>query len=516
MKPLPLILSLLIGSSALLAAPANNAPVTFTEHVAPIIFQNCTACHRPGEAGPFTLISYNDVRKRGKLIARVTEDRVMPPWHAEPGAFPYHGDRRLTDDQIATLSRWVETGMAEGDPDKLPAVPQYIDGWQLGKPDRVVKMTEPYPVPAEGRDIYRSFVIPLNLPEGKWLKAVEFRPGARTVVHHCLFFYDTTGEARRLDKSDPRPGFRRMRQQGRGIGPLGGWAVGGQPEKLPADLAYYLPQNADLVLSMHYHPSGKREQDQSSVGLYFTDQEPSTSFTGVQLPPAFGALNRISIPAGEKAYTVKDAFTLPIDVEAFAVSAHAHYLGKHLRMTATLPGGKTLDLLNIPDWDFSWQEQYQFKEFVSLPRGTKLESTVVWDNSAENPNNPSVPPRRVRWGPESEDEMGSLTLLVRPAKGQRLSTLNGLYRQHVGQVARNPKPATLSNPAKANAGPARGNLLLQGLMRRSDKNGNGRIDRGEEPDWLKPRFDRIDLNQDNAVDEKELLEALERLRNRNR
>ena len=250
----------------------------------------------------------------------------------------------------------------------------------------VVKMSEPFPVPDEGRDIYRSFVIPLDLPEGKWLKAIEFRPDARSVVHHCLFFYDTTGEARRLDKSDPHPGFRRMRQQGRGIGPLGGWAVGGQPEKLPEDLAYYLPKEADLVLSMHYHPSGKPERDQSSVGLYFTDQKPvhpSPEFNS----PCLGALNRISIPAGEKAYTVTDEFTLPIDVEAFAVSAHAHYLGKQLRMTATLPEGDTLDLLNIPDWDFSWQEQYQFEEFIKLPRGTKLASTVVWDNSAENPSN---------------------------------------------------------------------------------------------------------------------------------
>ena len=495
---------------------AEQDALNFSEHVAPIIFQNCTSCHRPGEAGPFSLQNYNDVRKRGKLIARVTEDRLMPPWHAQKGAFPFHGDRRLTEAQIEIISRWFESGMAKGDPAKLPALPRFTEGWQLGKPDRVVEMTEPYPVPAEGRDIYRSFVVPLNLPEGKWLKAVEFRPGARSVVHHCLFFYDTTGEARRLDRMDPRPGFRRMRQQGRGIGPLGGWAVGGQPEKLPDDLAYYLPKNADLVLSMHYHPSGKPEQDRSSVGLYFTDQAPSTSFTGVQLPPAFGALNRISIPAGEPAYTVTDEFTLPIDVEAFAVSAHAHYLGKQLRMTATLPGGKTLDLLNIPDWDFSWQEQYQFEEFVRLPRGTKLASTVIWDNSKENPNNPNIPPRRVHWGPESEDEMGSLTLLVRPAKGQNIGTLNSLYRQHVGQVARNPRPATLANPANAPAGNPRGNLLLQGLMRRSDKNGNGRIDRGEEPNWLKPRFEHIDLNQDNALDEAEMLKALERLRNRNR
>ena len=490
---------------------AEAKEITFTQHVAPIIFQNCTSCHRPGEAGPFALMSYNDVKKRGKLIQLVTEDRIMPPWHAQKSTFKFHGDRRLSEEQISTIAGWVESGMPEGDHDKLPSLPNFIDGWQLGKPDMVVEMSEPFPVPDEGRDIYRSFVIPLDLPEGKWLKAIEFRPDARSVVHHCLFFYDTTGEARRLDKSDPHPGFRRMRQQGRGIGPLGGWAVGGQPEKLPEDLAYYLPKEADLVLSMHYHPSGKPERDQSSVGLYFTDQKPSTSFTGVQLPPAFGALNRISIPAGEKAYTVTDEFTLPIDVEAFAVSAHAHYLGKQLRMTATLPKGETLDLLNIPDWDFSWQEQYQFEEFIKLPRGTKLASTVVWDNSSENPSNPNIPPRRVRWGPESDDEMGSLTLLVRPAEGQNIGTLNSLYRLHVGQVARNPKPAIFSKPVEEQA-QDRSHLIVAGILERSDKNGNRKIDRGEEPIWLKRSFDRVDTNSDNALDQDELMTALKRLR----
>ena len=286
---------------------------------------------------------------------------------------------------------------SEGDPAKLPALPKFTAGWQLDEPDLIVKMTEPFPVPAEGRDIYRSFVVPLNLPKDKWLKAIEFRPGTRSVVHHCLFSYDTTGEARRLDRADRQPGFRRMRRQGRGVGSLGGWAVGGQPRELPDDLAWHLPKAADLVLSMHYHPSGKPERDQSSIGLYFTDQPPRTAFAGVQLPPAFGALSGVDIPAGNKAYKVTDSFTLPIAVEAFAISAHAHYLGKHLQMTATLPTGKQLNLLDIPDWDFSWQEQYQFRDFIKLPKGTRLDSMVVWDNSAANPNNPTVPPVRVRW-----------------------------------------------------------------------------------------------------------------------
>ncbi len=500
---------LIVLASAALHLTAKE--VTFTEHIAPIIFQNCTSCHRPGESGPFKLMDYNDVSKRGKLIARVTEDRVMPPWHAQKGSFKFHGDRSLSEAQITTVNKWVETGMPEGDPSKLPDLPKFVTGWQLGKPDLVVKMAEPFPVPAAGRDIYRSFVVPLNLPKDKWLKAIEFRPDARSVVHHCLFSYDTTGEARRLDKREKSPGFRRMRRQGSGIGQLGGWAAGGQPNKLPEDLAWQLPRNADLVLAMHYHPSGKPEKDQSSVGLYFTDQPPKTTFTGLQLPPVFGALSGIDIPAGEKAFAVKDSFTLPIDVEAFAVSAHAHYLGKKLSMSATLPDGKQLNLLNIPDWDFSWQEQYHFEQFISLPKGTKLESTVVWDNSSSNPNNPSVPPKRVRWGPESEDEMGSLTLLCRPAKGERFSTLTSLYRKHIGETG--------VRTARQRASRIRENNTddrLNAFFKRTDRNGNGKIELDEAPSWMKASFERSDINRDKTLDFEELKAAAERLRNRNR
>ena len=493
--------------TTLLAALPLRAEVTFTKDVAPIIFNHCAGCHRPGEAAPFALLNYNDVRKRARLIVRVTEDRVMPPWHAEKGSFAFHGDRRLTIKQIDTLAQWLKAGAPEGDPAKLPALPKFTVGWQLGKPDLIVKMTEPFPVPAEGRDIYRGFVVPLNLPKDKWLKAIEFRPGKRSVVHHCLFSFDTTGEARRLDVADRQPGFRRMRRQGRGVGSLGGWAAGGQPRELPADLAWHLPKAADLVLSMHYHPSGKPERDQSSIGLYFTDQPPRTAFTGVQLPPAFGALSGVDIPAGNKAYKVTDSFTLPIDVEAFAISAHAHYLGKHLQMTATLPTGKQLDLLDIPDWDFSWQEQYQFKDFIKLPKGTRLDSMVVWDNSAANPNNPTVPPVRVRWGVESEDEMGSLTLLCRPGPGERYATLTTAYARHLAEV----RTRTTRKMATRVQG-ANGDALLDALLRRYDRNRNGKIDLSEAPRWLKSSFNRTDTNNDNAIDAAELRATRDRLR----
>src|SRR5436190_11208519 len=184
------------------------AAVTFTEHIAPIVFQQCVSCHRPGEVGPFSLLTYNDVHKKAKLAQRLTESRTMPPWHPEPGHGEFRSERRLTDTQIALFKRWVESGMAEGDPAKLPKPPQYVDGWHLGKPDLVVTMDKAFEVPATGRDIYRNFVLPLNLTEDKWVTAIELRPTARPVVHHVLFFLDTTGKARARDGQDGQPGYR--------------------------------------------------------------------------------------------------------------------------------------------------------------------------------------------------------------------------------------------------------------------------------------------------------------------
>ncbi|MCI0749485.1 MAG: hypothetical protein L0Y32_02910, partial [Nevskiales bacterium] len=305
--------------------------------------------------------------------------------------------------------------------------------------------------PADGPDIYRSFVLPLNLPEDKWVRAIEFRPGARTVVHHSLFFYDTTGSARQRDRADPRPGYDRgMGGFSRSAssrkdsmpeysspsvsaptGSLGGWAVGAPAVSLPEGLAWYLPKGADLILATHFHPSGKPEQEISTFGLYFADRAPRRQFTSIQLPPAFAALEGLDIPPGAKEYLIEDSFTLPVDARAFIISAHAHYLGKQMKLSAQLPDGQTQVLLWIRDWDFNWQGAYQFQEFVALPKGTRLAATITYDNSADNPRNPSSPPQRVRWGEGSTDEMGSLTLLVVAENETDLSRLKKDYGQHV-------------------------------------------------------------------------------------
>jgi mono/diheme cytochrome c family protein len=454
------------------AATAKALPenVTFAEHVAPILFQNCSRCHRPGEAAPFSLLSFPDAKKRGKQIVEVTEKRFMPPWHAEHGYLEYSNERRLTDEQIALLGAWHRQGMKEGDPANLPAPPRFTEGWQLGKPDLILKMPEPFEVSAEGRDIYWNFVLPMNLAEGKWVRAIEFRPGARSVVHHSLFFLDTSGTARTFDERDPKPGYNGGKRSNRQFESLGGWALGGEPTPLPPELAWHFPTNSDLVLQTHFHPNGKVEYETSSVGIYFASQPPRRKFTTVQLPPLFGRLSGLDIPAGATNYTVKDSFTTPIDLEAFVVTPHAHYLAKTFLLTATLPGGAQKTLLKISDWDFNWQEDCEFKNRLRLPKGTRLDATITYDNSAENPRNPTRPPNRVKWGPMTTDEMAAMTLSVIPARDEELADLRAAKRDHNIDL--------FIDRAQEDT---RQRERVEMMMTMFDKNSNGKIDAEERP-----------------------------------
>jgi len=459
------LIALAFAGSRPTAAPADA--VTFSEHVAPIIFRNCTSCHRPGESAPFSLMSFEDARPRARQIAAATTSRHMPPW--KPSAdFSFQGDRRLTDAEIDTIRQWAAAGALQGDPAKLPPVPAFVDGWKLGPPDLVVKMPEAYDVPATGRDIYRNFVLPLNLADDVWVKAVDFRPSARAVVHHSLFFVDTTGAARRRDEADPLPGYAggmagaaalgagrgllgafggRGRQGGRGGpsvdrdsnqsagGGLGGWVPGAQPMPLPDDLAIFVPKGADLVLSTHFHPSGTVEHEASTVGLYFAKTAPTKRFQSIQLPPVFGLLSGIKIPAGESSYTISDSWVLPIDVKLFGIGGHAHYLARTMKLTATLPSGERKTLLAIDDWDFGWQEQYEFADYVPLPKDTRLDATITYDNSPANRRNPSDPPKSVTWGEQSTDEMGSIIVRLVAARPNELPQLTRAFGDHMRKMA---------------------------------------------------------------------------------
>lgn len=410
---------------------AGEPDVTYARDIAPMMNQNCVECHRPQQTAPFALQTYDQVRKRSRTIAAVIESGFMPPWQAEGGDVPLHGERRLTPAQVRLFKAWVTAGMPEGNESDLPPAPEFKSGWRLGEPDLVLEMSDAYVLPATGPDIYRNFVVPTGLEKARWLKAIEFRPDTPAVVHHSLFYLDTTGAARKADAREEDPGFAEM-PLGQGIGKfLGGWVPGTHPLPLPEGLAHRLPAGADIVLSSHFHLTAKEEQERSTIALYFGDEAPTREFFGLQLPPVFGAFAGLDIPAGEAKAHYRDSFELPVDVEAFGATAHAHYIGKSLRLTAKLPSGKDLVLLNLPDWDISWQEEYRFVEPVILPAGTRLISDIVWDNSADNPNNPFSPPKRIHWGLESNDEMGSLTLMISGQRGSDMKRLRERYSEHL-------------------------------------------------------------------------------------
>jgi mono/diheme cytochrome c family protein len=405
------------GSAPKTAAPPTRA-VTFTETIAPIVYANCVTCHRPGEAAPFSLISYEDVAKRGAMIARVTESRYMPPWHAESGFGEFVGERRLTDAQIAAFTAWVKQGLPRGPESKMPKLPAFpADGWQLGQPDLVLEMPAGFEVPASGPDVIRNFVIPTKLIEDKWVRGIEFRPSARKVVHHAIFARAAGGSLAALDGADGRPGFSGLGGAGLGTDQsetrgLGGWAVGTTPRMLPDAMIARLPKGSDFLLQLHFHPGGKAETEKSQIGIYFADKASQATVLTVDLPALFGAGAGIDIPAGEKQFTIKDSFTLPGDARVHMVTAHAHYLATQMQAVATLPNGSTRPLLSIRDWNFNWQDFYVYKTPVTLPKGTRVDVTIVYDNSSDNPRNPVSPPRRALFGEQSFDEMGAVILMA--------------------------------------------------------------------------------------------------------
>lgn len=426
----------------LLATMAHGEEPTYSRDIAPIVQERCVACHREGGGAPFSLTEYEDVRRKARTILRVVDDGFMPPWHAIGGDIPLLDDRRMSNEEVALLHRWNDAGRPEGDPADLPAPREFPDDWQLGEPDLVLTMAEAYELPADGPDIYRNFVIPTGLTEKKYLKAIEFRPSSPEVVHHALFYADTTGRCREMDEEDDAPGFEEM-PVGQGTGrQIGGWVPGAMPRPLPTGLAHTLPAESDLVIQTHFHLTGKPEKEQSTVALYFTDAPPERPFTSIQLPPVFGAFAGIDLAPGAEETVVTDSFELPVAVRAFGAHPHSHYRGKSLRMTAHLPNGESLVLLNIPDWDMDWQEDYRFAHEVELPAGTRLESVVVWDNSAAHADNPVVPPVRVRWGFESYDEMGSIDLFVVPVGDEKqaekaMAKLRTAQRDHLAWQAGN-------------------------------------------------------------------------------
>lgn len=395
------------GKSA--SASKQQGPrVTYTQHVASILQQNCVVCHRRGEVAPFALETYPQAVVWAKAIKSYTASRKMPPWKADSHG-EFHDERRLTQAEIATLGAWADAGAPYGDPRRLPPPPRFRAGWKLGQPDMIVEMPESYALAADGRDIYRCFVIPTDLAEDRWVSAIEVQAGNRAVVHHVLAFLDTSGAARKLDAADPGVGYTNPTPGNapgfQPAGLLGVWAPGNEPRHLPAGVGNRLPKGADIVLEVHYHKNGKPESDRTRFGVYFA-QGPIEK--GLRRTAVFNL--GLRIPADAASHEVPAGWTLPEDITLLDVFPHMHLIGRAMKAKAILPDGQEKLLVDVPDWDFNWQLTYTFKEPLKLPKGTRIAVTARYDNSAGNPNNPNKPPREMKWGEQTTDEMCALLL----------------------------------------------------------------------------------------------------------
>jgi Tfp pilus assembly protein PilF len=401
------------GSRARGDSKAANS-LTYTKDIAPILFRSCAPCHRPGEAAPFSLLSYADAKSHARLIEEVTKRRLMPPWLPAPDDPKFADDLRLSDEDIACLREWAESGATEGNPADLPAVPKFVEGWQLGKPDLIVKATKAYSLAAGGSDVYWNFVFRAPVDRPRWLKAIEIRPGDKRLVHHANVLVDR-GQTARLQEKTPGAGFGGMELtiESELFDPDSHflfWKPGSAPYVEPDGMAIPLDANSDLVLNMHLQPSGKPETLQPTLGLYFTDK-PATLHPILLQMENDGALD---IPAGAKDFVVSDDFTLPVSVSLLAIYPHAHYLGRDLEATATLPDGKIETLIHISNWDLNWQAVYRYTDPMTLPAGTKITMRFAYDNSTDNVRNPNHPPARVAAGNRASDEMAHLWLQVLP------------------------------------------------------------------------------------------------------
>jgi len=393
-------------------AAANRRQVTFNRDIAPIVFNICAKCHRPGEAGPFPLLSYDDVKSHARQIVAVTARRFMPPWLPAPSDFAFADELKLSDEQIALFREWYEAGEPQGDVEDLPPLPKFTAGWQLGKPDVILEASKPFALPAKGSDQYWNFVFRAPVAEARWVRAVEIRPGNKRLVHHANLLVDRSESARR-EEAAPGDGFAGMELQieSESFDPDGHflfWKPGALVRPEPSTMALRLDAGDDLILNTHLQPSGKAESIQPSVGLYFTQQAATEFPVLLQLE----CDKQIDIPPGDKQFVVTDEFTLPVDVQLLAIYPHTHYLGKDLLAMVRMPGGEEKTLIHIPHWDLNWQAVYRYAQPVKLASGTTIVMRYTYDNSSGNSANPNDPPKRVVAGNRASDEMAHLWLQV--------------------------------------------------------------------------------------------------------
>lgn len=395
--------------SVALAKPVAGGQVTYAGAVAPILNKNCVSCHREGDAGPFPLDSYKSAKLWSAAIKSYTASRKMPPFKADPHfGGPFADARVLSDGEIKTLASWHDTGAAPGDLKTAPRPPAPRKSvWELGSPDRVVQPTVAYQLEADGGDVYRDFAVSEPFAEDTFVKAMEFLPGNRAVVHHMIMFLDLTGatcDEKEGKSTDGQPGWA-VSGAGSGVKSWdwgAGWAPGMNVARLREGMAVKIPKGARLVLQVHYHKSGKPETDLPRVALHFA--KPEEKITEVLRVATLGNPLLVLRPDVSD-NKVRAAMVLPYDATVHQILPHMHYLGKEMVVTAKTPSGEIIPLIQIRDWEFNWQMAYRYVKPVKLPKGTRLELEAVYDNTADNPFQPSQPPKEVRFGEETTDEM---------------------------------------------------------------------------------------------------------------
>ena len=406
-----LSLAALVGGSAFSwrPRPEESATVTYAKDIAPIINRSCVSCHHDNSVAPFSLIGYDNAKKWASNIAVVTGERVMPPWKAAPGYGEFLDDHQLSDDEIALLKKWYDGGAPRGDKSLEPKAPAFTSEWPLGTPDLILQPEKPFHVAAEGDDIYRNFVLKNKFEHELWVKAIDVKPGNPKVVHHEITFIDGMGASKGLEEAN-RDGQEGYTSSGGGVGflptgTLGGWAPGLTSREMPPGIAYRLKPGSTLVMQVHYHKDGKPEDDLTRLGLYFA-KEPIKKEMRLHWIFNFG----IDIPPGEKEYHASQTFTVPADVTMYSAMPHMHLLGRSMKADITFPDGTVKPLIWIRDWDFNWQLSYAFKEPLHVPKGSVIHVEATYNNSRGNPRNPNDPPKEVKWGEQTTDEMFLLIL----------------------------------------------------------------------------------------------------------
>jgi hypothetical protein len=384
----------------------NGMNVTFTKDVAPILQKNCQNCHRPGEAGPFSMLSYEEVRPWAGAMKLAVQQKMMPPWYADPQYGHFGNDRSLSQKDIGTIVAWVNAGAPKGDPKDMPAPVKFTEGWGIPAPDKVLQLPQPFPVPESGIVEYQYVIVPTGFTEDKWVQAVEVRPTERAVVHHIIAFVREPGSNYFKDhkpgvffEAPPSKTDEKVDTSALPSDFLVGYAPGQPAEILRPGEAKLIKAGSDIVFEVHYTPNGTAVMDQTKLGLVFAKEPPK-----LRVQTLSASNGKFKIPPGDPDYRVDASFEVAKEVTLAGIHPHMHTRGKDFEYRLVFPNGETRTILRVPAFNWHWQLWYNLEEPIVLPKGTKIECTAHFDNSKNNPENPD-PTKTVIWGQQNFDEM---------------------------------------------------------------------------------------------------------------